>query len=209
MKLYYSSGSGSVKDIELDCDNAKVLIVEGFESVGKTHFINSISSTSHDVKVWDPRKIYDLSSDSTKIVPYEYRYVLNLALIDLAMNNLLTDNLVVVDRGLISGVVYSVAKGQDNNVLSLEFLNIVKELYTSGLVHNIYIKHDNKDTAYKLYDCSLNDNSVKESYDRFSGFDEYYSEHAKFDRLFSHYLKTLCGNNYTVLSSIDYNILSK
>lgn len=207
MNIKYDN-NGSIESIDIPCsDEVKLLIVEGFESVGKTHFINNVVVSNKNIKAWSPRKIYDLSTDSTEVVPYDHRYVLNLAIIDLAKEGLLSDEVVMVDRGLISGVVYSLAKNQENQLLTPGFLEVVKKLYTSKSVYNIYLSHPSIEVADKLYHLTQEDSSVKESYDKFSDFDEYVQEYKKFNKLYMYYLDKLCGSNYSVLSSISYEIL--
>lgn len=178
---------------------SKLVIVEGFDLTGKSYFIEKFSKL-YGYKLWEPKYSTEINN---RVIPYDDRYSLGVGLIDLVESRIV-DSRVIVNRGLISGVVYNNMYHQGiSTMVNKEFYDYATSKYSNpDLIHTIYITHTDERDAEVLYNNSKK-RSGNESYDRFDSFEEYMEFFRMFDQEFSLTLKSICNDNYTVLSSLS------
>lgn len=177
---------------------SKIIIVEGFDFTGKSYFIEKFSKL-HGYKLWEPKYDSDLNN---KVLPYNDRYSLGMGLIDLVESKIV-DTKVIVNRGLPSGIVYNNMYHQSiPTMINKEFYDYALKKYSNPkLIHTIYIAHTDIKNARLIYENSQKRNG-NESYDEFGSFENYVKLYNRFHKQYMMALKSICKDNFTVLSSM-------
>lgn len=185
-------------------DQAKIIVVEGFDFTGKSYFMNELSN-QYGIRLYEPSYDSDLNSN---IIPYSDRYVIGMGLIDLVEKGLIRDKL-IVNRGLASGLVYNELYHQGiDNMDNYEFISYTKSKYSDpNLIHTIYIQHFNIANAKELYKKSIQ-RSSNEEYDRFDSFEDYWKTYEEFHKCYQSILnKTHMLDSCTILNSYSLEIM--
>lgn len=186
------SGVSSISDLLSYLRIYRYLIVEGFDSVGKTTFIDKL-------------KDRNLLGDTRTFIQPDYKNFLggivepsNRYLIGTTLNYLISKKLVnldntpiVIDRGIVSSLVYNELYNQKVSALlqiahDLSYVDMYGKLEGVGV---IYLYHEEYSKARQLYEA----HEVRESYDLFVDFDEYWSVYSKAHGLYLKYLNNLPG----------------
>lgn len=167
----------------LDYDLAPVVLVEGFDIVGKTSFINKqlVNELGYTT--------YHTTHDTIdKVVGSDHRWVTGYGIIDMISQIYNTHKLnLAIDRGVFSSYVYNKLYGND---LSSDVINyyINNEFFHSCNISHIYVQPNDKSTSEYLFNLSKsrpeNDNEISRKYDQFSTFDDYWSMYLKAESLF-------------------------
>lgn len=165
-----------------------VYVVEGFDMVGKSFFMNYVMS---DYKVY--HATHDLTDET---VGRHNSWTIGYGVMDF-LSQVGTDNLkVVIDRGVSSSFVYKRLYGMDAEVCFPGELTIDRvvdwysknEFFKSGVNH-IHVCHLRKASARQIFEKSktreVNPNALSAQMDRFSDFDEYWKTYLKAEELFT------------------------
>ena len=177
----------------------RIIFVEGFDCTGKSTFIESFCALN-GFELWEPKYHTDYPNS---VLPYNHRYALGIALIDLVEDGITIEDPIIVNRGIISGLVYNKLYSQGiSNMNTEEFLDYSISKYSDpALIHTIYINHKSKENAQKLYESSRKRNN--ESYDDFESFESYMEEYSRFNSEYLRVLNEICKDNFTVFSVLD------
>jgi hypothetical protein len=189
--------------------NEMIFAVEGFDAVGKSYFIkNSNLFQSFRLNVAEKRMNIDTITwtPSFKRIDYSNCFIPSLTFFQLFEKNLISFKKkqgIIVDRCLISSIIYDKLKNQVNinelNPSLNEFKDMVKDIYKKNNVFNIYINHKDKDTAQILFNnMLLKDN--RNSYDQFGSFESYWEEYQMFDQEYKRLLDEICDNQWIEIS---------
>lgn len=166
----------------------KLLIVDGYEMTGKTHYINKLLDTNYNYVLL--KNNYELFND--RILPYKYRGIIGLSKLS-TLNDISTShtssNLLnltfILDRSIASTYVYNEYYNQGISEVDMaNLVRIFKDMTINYEVEYIHKCHKDIESAKYLYNKSLSDNCHNDDYDRSYNFYEYYSKYKKFEELF-------------------------
>lgn len=171
----------------------KYIIVEGFEKTGKSTLINNLVQHSNGkLQAWS----FDYHSESSNLgnVPYNSRYLLGVSLNDALLKGIVQfTKPTLVDRGFISGLVYSELYHQENSVHLDWYRQHYVQIFKDLDIIVLYLTHLDRKNAIIKYNSA----EIEESYDQFANFESYWSTYLKADFLYRKYLKLV---NYYQIS---------
>lgn len=169
-----------------------VFVVEGYEMVGKSEFISSYL---------DEALTYRPSYEDINLnnyVPGNSRSLLGLTVMDfLSQNPEIFKRDLVLDRGLLSGILYAQLYPENGTSIEEEMNNFV-ELYRKMNSKIIYLYHDNKDLAYQMFESSKTRATNDSAFDP-NTFEEYWDTYVNADKLSRKYL-----DKYFVPEGVNY-----
>jgi thymidylate kinase len=166
---------------------SNVVIVEGFEFVGKSHVIELI--TDHlevdlHKKVVTYRPNYEeLSYDS--ILERSDRYILGLPAIEMFKIMKDDSSVLVLDRSVFSSYVYSIYYNSIDPSKMIQVMDVYRNILKDFKVSVIQVTPYTEDSSKLLYVQALKDDDHKDKYDKFESFDEYYKMLNNMEYLFS------------------------
>lgn len=181
----------------------KVIIVEGFEFVGKSTYIRklvdsyNLSSTS----CVDYRPNYEKVFTSG-FLPTKYRGLLGLSQLEFLIKLYTSDStlmkrdsVIVFDRGILSSIVYTSIKDKDESfslLLADKFTEIMKMPIKNGNVElEFHLLSLDADTREERYESAMNDSNHYDEYDEFESFEDYSAQYHEFMRKFNHSIELL------------------
>lgn len=182
--------------------SSNYIIVEGFDNVGKTTFINNymkVKLPNYKFLQFDYHNTEELGE-----VPPKYRYLIGGTLNTLIKSRLIntSETPLVLDRWLVGSLAYNDLYKQGNTTLSTQVVNSLTSLYDELGILVLYMYHDSKETAKSM----LSTHSVVEAYDQFESFEEYWDIYHKADILHRAYLHKLT-NCMSLSTSRAYELL--
>ena len=157
-----------------------IVVVEGFDMVGKTHFMNTYSEFNN-YSYYHPN-YYTVD----KVLGRDNAWTIGYGIFDM-LSSLPASRLpsLLIDRGVLSSYVYG---KMFNTELPEEVIMYYKDSnFYHELVDNIIVRHSSKKSASKLYDLSKSrivDNDISSKYDTYSSFEDYYSNYLRSMDLF-------------------------
>lgn len=176
-----------------DLLNYKVIIIEGYEMVGKSTFIESLPVVFGSDYTNNHVKIYRPSYESIKydeVIGKGNRVVLGMSVLDYFYSNSDYMDTLIMDRGIVSSIVYRDMYNQDSGLTDdvvdnyIDFISKVSPVI-------VYINHLNDATAKYKYDKSVEEREVIDQYDKFNTFEEYYESYKSFDNKFKEVISRL------------------
>lgn len=171
---------------------SNICIVEGFDIVGKSTFIN-YQLPEYELYYYN----HDISDET---IGRSNACILGMNVIDF-LSQVKPKEKIIINRGIFSSIVYE--KLYNNNILP----DIVIDYYkNSEYFHNnidiIYLMHDSRASAEILYQNSLhrplNPNELNQEYDRFESFNDYWSIYMRAHNLFMNAFEDLKIKPYIV-----------
>lgn len=167
-----------------------IVVVEGFEMVGKTTFINN--ELSHFVNYHATHDLTDKTIGRDNSWTIGYGVFDLLSQIETQANDptksIIYPHLaVVIDRGVFSSYVYQKLYGSGE--LSSEVIEYYKNnKFFHDEVSHLYVVPKNATVARQIYEKSAsrpeNPNALSNKYDQFDSFESYWSAFLKADKLF-------------------------
>lgn len=195
MKLYrisYSPLDSLDKLLKtLDSKKLSVIFVEGFDKVGKTTLLNQIKSKRPDISVYRPS--WDDPSSPMSLLDNKERKYVCISILDL-LNNIrgLDSGIVMVDRSILSGVIYDsleesnsdtgcyLTLNQDklSNVQTYTHLfgRYLQYSYSNLDIHHLIVQHQDVSTAIQYYNSSKD----REEFSNFGSISDYISSYNSF-----------------------------
>lgn len=170
-----------------------VYIVEGFDILGKTTFIDTVMKSyskytaSHDV------------TDST--IGRNNSWAIGYSILDF-LSQVPVSSKVIIDRGIFSSIVYACLY-EPYIPISEEVIKwyLNSEFFNSKVGH-IYLTHRDKNTARRIYEIAQkrvrSTNAITDKYDSFSDFEHYWETYLKFDKAYRDAYQMLGVTPYTV-----------
>lgn len=169
-----------------DCD---IIIVEGYEFVGKSHVANLLIdelSLQSDCKVLMYRPDYELVGYDT-VLDRKNRYILGLPVIELFGTVMKSFNgrvKLMLDRSVFSSYVYSILYNSATESEMMSVFEVYQKVFKDYKVLVVQVSPYTKDSSELLYTQSLSDDQHKDKYDKFENFDEYFSMLTKVEALY-------------------------
>lgn len=161
----------------------KVIIVEGFEMVGKTSYAKSLYSPDGTRPI-----IYHADHDLTdKTIGRNNSWAIGYGIFDLLSHSDIKET-IIIDRHVASSYVYPKLYGL-NSELNPEIVEYYKnsEFFHKSVTH-IHIQHESKEEALKIFEKSKtrekNANELSNKYDQFDNFEEYWGRYSKAQEYF-------------------------
>lgn len=147
-----------------------IKIVEGFEMVGKTTFMNQLKGQSL-AGLKDHLGITSMEGEYG--VGYTNYWIVGAMIARLCSQGIIKGD-VVQDRGILSTIAYG--KLQDKNFKATGYLDkYFKDLEKAGCII-YYLLHADKDTARHYYNAALKRKDNDGVYDKFDDFNEYWNK---------------------------------
>lgn len=159
----------------------KVIIVEGFEMVGKTSYAKTLAERTNNF-------IYHADHDLTdKTVGRNNSWTIGYGIFDL-LSHIPTEETIIIDRHVASSYVYQKLYGPEGELYS-EVIDYYKnnKFFHDSVTH-IHVQHESKEEALKIFEKSKtrdkNSNELSNKYDQFDNFEEYWSRYSKAQEYF-------------------------
>lgn len=156
---------------------SNIKIVEGFDIVGKTTYMNKVHSNS---------KVYHCNHDLSDITIGRHNsWALGYGIIDFLSQVKINDE-ILIDRGVISSAVYAELYDSPLDSHVLEWYAGCE--YFKKCIDHIYIRHYDETSARKIYEFAqsrkVNPNPLSAKFDKFTSFENYWSTYRHADQLF-------------------------
>ena len=103
----------------------KILFVDGARNVGKTYLISNIDKTNYKFPFNDI--IIDLAIDKNDSKLFYLTFGYNITLLDMVKKGII--NNIVVDRGILSDIVFGLQSGRITMDEAIRFWNIINSKY--------------------------------------------------------------------------------
>lgn len=165
---------------------SKITIIEGFDITGKTTYIKSMK----DKLIFSQYK-EKFGATSTKGmygIGYNNLWIIGALLSHLGVNKMLTEKEIVLDRGILSTLVYG--KFQKGYKASNYIETYIQDIKDSNS-KIIYFYHETKETAMYLFNKSRKERLNSDEYDNFSDFKNYWDQYTIFHTEFKLQIKRL------------------
>jgi thymidylate kinase len=169
----------------------EIRVFEGFEMVGKTSSIERIKNKSKNATVLVDFKDKFGYGDNKYGIDHKKSWVIGASWFHL-LNELKdvvpSDHLIIIDRGLLSSVVYTMmtnvgqAGSTHTGYLMSDMITDYKKLGAS--IHYLY--HDDMNVARKMYECATTSNRVgSDKFDKYESFEHYWDTYLDYHERFS------------------------
>lgn len=161
---------------------SNIVIVDGFEIVGKTSYIKCAYPTY--------QYYHPTHSLTDKTIGRHNSWAIGYGLMDMVCQfNNDCDFKLVIDRGVASSYVYPFLYNQEST-LPTEVLKWYRDnLLLKKRVNFVYLCHKTKDSAKFIYEDALSHrmtdtNSLSQKYDTFENFEDYWKTYLRADEMF-------------------------
>ena len=164
--------------IEGNTGKLKLVIVEGYEMVGKTTVIDYLRREFYSRGVGTVLYRPDYDKYYPKIEYHERGY-LGLSALELYSMVGDKDTVLILDRSVFSTMVYDIYyHGFTYREVEEKWLNPTRELFDKFELYSVLVAHKDKESARELYRVALSTRgSNLDEYDIFEDFEEYYGEY--------------------------------
>lgn len=182
----------------------KIVIVEGFDMVGKTSAVE---------RFFSDYETYFATHDLTDVtIGRDNSWTIGYGVVDL-LSQMKTLPKLVINRGVVSSAVYSDLYGTVPSTKVLEKVldwYACNEFFAKSITH-IYVSHFDYHSAKVLFENSqkrqTNPNELSAKLDKFKSFDAYWNTYNKADELFRQYYRRLGIVPQTIETLRDFNYL--
>lgn len=158
------------------------IIVEGYECVGKSYFIDILKKEGYPTY----RPSYEKGMDN--IIERSQRALPGIIAVDAHIQNTLRTKPLILDRGLPSGLVYGqLLQGKTYRDYT-DMVNLFKN--TCGKVLVIYKYHSTREDAKIIHESAIKSREALDIYDT-KEFEEYYNKYLSFEDKFMEVFKFL------------------
>ena len=164
-------------------------IVEGFDKVGKTTFIQGGKGGKGTKLNKLSNQFGHTSMEGQYGIGYPQSWVIGAAMIHLVRQANIQED-IVVDRGILSSLVYGEIQ---ENFMGYEYI-MTKLLDDMKAINAkvIYLRHADKGSANLKYQASLSrDIDANDEYDHFEGFEAYWDKYLDMDNRFMRWIDAL------------------
>lgn len=171
----------------IDLDGYDVVMVEGYEMVGKTTLVNKLSKEYNIAPL-----IVDYNLFNRDVIHPNDRYILGLSSISTMMSHPRyrfhkykdKKEFILMDRSLPSNLVYNEIYKDEK---SYDRIELITESYIKLLkgkkILILHLQHTDKD-IFELYYNNSKDRPTNDDYDKFIGVDESWIDYKKCNELF-------------------------
>lgn len=169
---------------------SEIIVVEGFEFVGKSHIISLITDeleNVHGKSVLNYRPDYE-SLGYDDILDRSNRYILGLPAIEMyksVRDTLNASPVLILDRSVFSSYVYSILYNSVPVDRMIQVMSTYRKIFKDFKVSVIQVTPYTEDSSKLLYTQALSDDDHKDKYDKFESFTEYFQVLNKVEYLFN------------------------